>query len=343
MKRSLKIFLTLLLSLFVVLLLTLSLSSLYLSSKLNYPLKEVYADLKSAQASSQEDFQYNILILGYDYRQDAFESSLNTDTIIFANYQTQSNLVSLLALPRDLWDYQNDFKINQIYQKSLDTDMPITNTKTEFERILGTPIDKVLILSTDDIINIVELLGGLDIYLEKGFVDDQYPNQAFIDDPNSGAPIYTTIEFKDGWNHLDSSNITQFIRSRKSSEIASQGGTDLGRIQRQELLINTLIDKLKSDYLYKNPDSALALYHYWQNTLQTDFTNQDLLRIVLNQKKDILDLSIKKYSLTIGESAKDSDIYHPLNFINRQWVFIPSSPDYREIKDKVQLILKGQS
>jgi len=343
MRRSLKIFLAIFLSILTIFLLVVTLSSLYLSSKLDYPIKDIVSDIKSAKSTSQNDFQYNFLILGYDYRQDAFENSLNTDTIIFANYQTKTNTASLLALPRDLWDYKNDFKINQIYQKSLSTNMPITNTKSEFERILGTPIDRVLILSTNDIINIVDLLGGLDIYLEKGFVDDKYPNQAFIDDPNSGAPIYTTIEFKDGWNHLDSSNITQFIRSRKSSEIASQGGTDLGRIQRQEQLINTLIDKLKSDYLYKNPSSALALYHYWQNTLQTDFTHQDLFRIVLNQKKDILNLSIKKYSLTIGEGPKDSDIYHPLNFINRQWVFIPSSPDYQEIKDKVQLILNGQS
>jgi len=314
----------------------------YLSSKLNYSPQQLSSKLISTSQSSQSDYQFNFLILGYDYRNDIFEDSLNTDTIIFGNYQTATNKIQLLPLPRDLWDYQNKFKINQIYQNALKGDTPISQTKSDFQQIIGQPIDKIMILSTQNIVDITELLGGLDIYLEKGFIDNEYPNQAYIDDPLSKAPIYTTIEFKDGWNHLDKTNLTQFIRSRKSSETAQDGGTDIGRIERQQLLIETLTNKLKSDYLFNNPSQALKLYYYWQNSIQTDFNFDDLLKLVMKQKQKLLNLQIQKHSLTIGQTPQEGQIYHPQTFINKQWVFIPSTPDYSELQKLVSQIIDNQ-
>lgn len=305
---------------------------IYLSDQLNYKPIELSQKIITASQNSHQDYRYNFIILGYDYRQDQFETELNTDTIILAKYQTDNHTLKLISLPRDLWDYQSQQKINRIYQNSLATNLPITNTKSEFSRLTGQPINKILVLSTQNIIELTNLIGGVDIYLEKGFTDDQYPNQAYIDNPKSGQPIYQTISFPSGQIHLDSSNVTQFIRSRKSTD-------DLDRINRQQLLIEALIQKLKSPSFISNPQNLVNLYNYWQNSIQTDFTDQDLLNVAFRLKTNLPHLNISRKQLEIGTKPQEGDIYHPLNFINRQWVFIPSTPDYSSLKNTISTFL----
>lgn len=301
---------------------------IYLSTKLNHKPISLSQKIISASQNSHQDYQYNFIILGYDYRQDQFETELNTDTIIFARYQTSDHTLKLISLPRDLWDYQNQQKINRIYQKSLSTSLPITNTKSEFSRLIGQPIDKILVLSTQNIIELTNLIGGVDVYLEKGFTDDQYPNQDYIDNPESGHSIYETISFPSGLIHLDSDNVTQFIRSRKSTD-------DLDRINRQQLLIEAIIQKLKSPSFISNPQNVINLYRYWQNSIQTDLSDQDLLNVIFRLKEQLPNLAISRHQLTVGTKPLQGDIYHPDKFINQQWVFIPSTPDYSSLKNTI--------
>jgi LCP family protein required for cell wall assembly len=305
---------------------------IYLSFNLNNKPVDLIKKISIATQNSNQNYQYNFIILGYDYRQDQFESELNTDTIILANYQTVNHTLKLISLPRDLWDYQTQQKINRFYQNALLTNLPITNTKNEFSRLTGQSINKILVLSTQNIIELTNLIGGVDVYLEKGFIDDQYPNQAYIDNPQSGDPIYQTIEFPQGNIHLDSDNVTQFIRSRKSTD-------DLDRINRQQLLIEALIQKLKSTSFLSKPQNLINLYLYWQNSIQTDFTDQDLLNVAFKLKTNLPNLNISRHQLTVGNKSGEGDIYHPNNFINQQWVFIPSTSDYSSFKDTISTFL----
>lgn len=305
---------------------------IYLSTKLNQKPSQLASKIITAQQNSWQNYNYNFIILGYDLRQDKFETELNTDTIILANYQTDNHNLKLISLPRDLWDYQTQQKINRFYQNSLLTKLPITQTKSEFSRLTGQSINKILVLSTQNIIELTNLIGGVDIYLENGFTDEQYPNQAYIDNPNSGEPIYQTIKFPSGKVHLDSSNVTQFIRSRKSTD-------DIDRINRQQLLIEALIQKLKSPSFLSKPQNIIDLYLYWQNSIQTDFTDQDLLNIAFKLKTNLPNLNISRQQLVIGTKPEEGDIYHPNSFVNQQWVFLPSTPDYSSLINTITTFL----
>ena len=185
----------------------------------------------------------NFLILGLDPRNDLLEKTETTDTIIFAHLNLSQNKISLISFPRDLWYYPLSVKINQIFPLSLSTDSSFNFVKTNFNHLLGQNIDRVLVLTTQDLEHIINLLGGVDVYLDTGFIDKEYPNPEYIKNPTSKTPVYITIEFPAGWNKITATNVAQFVRSRKSAQTAADGGTDLGRIQRQQLLLQNIFQK----------------------------------------------------------------------------------------------------
>lgn len=286
----------------------------------------VYSGLK--QNSSPD--KLNLMILGLDRRNDWLEKTETTDTIIFSQVNFIQNKIKLFSFPRDLWDYFTNSKINQIYPLSLTK----TNNQEKFDyissnfaSISGQNINKVMILSTDNLKQLADILGGIDIFLETGFKDEKYPNEAYILNPKSDAPIYKTIEFKSGWIHLDSSNITEFVRSRRSSENVATGGTDLGRIERQQQLINALIDKLRSDLIQK-PYLIFDLYNFWSN-LEQNFTDTEIISYILKYGVNLRKISIIRFPVSSGENPKTDLLYHPVKFINSQWVFIPQDKEYK--------------
>lgn len=272
----------------------------------------------------------DLIILGLDRRHDWLEKTETTDTIILSQINFSQSKLHLFSLPRDLWDYSLNSKINQIYPESKKSSDQFAYIQSHYASISALPLTKTLILSTDDLKKLADLFGGIDLYLEKGFIDTKYPNDDYIQDPKSGAPIYKTVEFPSGWNHLDSSNITEFVRSRKSAETAAEGGTDLGRINRQQQLINALIDKLRQE-LPKNPSLLFSLYNFW-HTLEHNISDADIFPFILKYGKNLMNFTIVKHEISTGEDPKLNLLYHPKKFINSQWVFIPKEKDYSSLK-----------
>lgn len=328
MKKFLRILLITVLFILFVLLITIA----YISNKTNQPLLYFPKTFISALKYSPVIEKPNFIILGVDKRDDLLEKTETTDTIIFSQLDLERAEIHLFSLPRDLWNYSTGTKINQIYPLSLEKKSQ--NEKFEFisqnfTSISGQPINRVLILSTENLKQLANLLGGVDIYLETGFKDELYPNEAYIQNPDSEAPIYRTVEFKSGWNHLDSHNISEFVRSRKSADTAAAGGTDLGRIERQQLLINTLIDKLKNT-VTKNPTVVFKLYKFWL-TLEHNFSDTELISYLLKGRQSLNKLQIIRHPISIGEDPKTNLIYHPKKFINSQWVYLPQDKDYSSL------------
>jgi len=338
MKKSLKIFLIT----FFFLLLILFIFFIYLSKKTNRALNYFPKTIISALKFSPTTEKLNFLILGVDKRDDWLEKTLTTDTIILSRLDPQKAKIHLISLPRDLWSYFTSTKINQIYPLSLKDDNSEDKFKfisQNFASISGQPIDKVLVFSTENLKELSDILGGVDLYLENGFRDELYPNEAYIKDPNSGAPVYKTVEFKSGWNHLDSHNINEFVRSRKSADTAADGGTDLGRIERQQLLINALIDKLKVSLL-KKPSLVFELYQFWGG-LEHNFSDTEVLAYLFQLRNSISKLEIVRHSISIGEDPKTNLIYHPQKFINSQWVYLPQDKDYASLHDFISQSLNS--
>jgi LCP family protein required for cell wall assembly len=326
---------------FIIIIILFFLSAIVAFSIFSHKIKQtptyLLETLKTAysQSSNLENSQ-NFLILGLDPRDDKLEKTEVTDTIILASFNIQTNQVNLISLPRDLWDYKNNFKINHIYQSSKTEDDSFSFIKENYSRITGQKIDKIIIITTQNLIDFVDLIGGVDIYLENGFVDEKFPNQAYIDNPSSTAPMYKTIEFLPGWVYLDDSNVTEFVRSRKSSDDVKTGGTDLARIQRQQFLIEAIIDKMKSKEFIQDSQNLVNLYNFWHQDIVHNVDDNFLLSLLFKVSNSFRELSLNKIDIPVGENSQDGIIYHPYRFINSQWVFIPNDQNYESLTNFIR-------
>ena len=328
------IFVSVFLSVFLVII-SLSLLSKSINRPPNYLIETIYSSLKENPYKSVD--KINFLILGLDERNDALEKTSTTDTIIFASLNLKTFKLNLISTPRDLWFYQKETKINSLYPMSLESnENKFDFLKSNFENLYGQPINHIIVLTTDNLISFVNLIGGVDLYLDKGFVDNQYPNPEYIKNPSPEIPIYKTIEFPSGQIHLDQNNITEFVRSRKSAETATNGGTDIGRIARQQLLIEAILNKIKSGELINDKDQLKNLYFFWDKEISKTLSDIDALQIILALEEDVTKISLNKIEIPIGLNAKDGIIYHPLSFINKQWVYITSDDKYQSFQEFIK-------
>jgi LCP family protein required for cell wall assembly len=295
-----------------------------------YFIKTAYSAFKNNSYQNQEKVQ--VLILGLDSRNDTLEKTITTDTVMLVSINQSQGNIKIISLPRDLWITDLKTKLNGIYPLSQTQPAPFTFLKNNFEKIFDQKIDGIVIITTDNLIDFVKIIGGVDVYLEKGFKDEQYPNPDYIKNPSSKIPVYITVEFPSGVNHLSADNITQFVRSRKSSDNPADGGTDLGRIQRQQILIEAILAKVKQKEFFQNYYNLITLYNFWNQQFSTNLSDINLLSLGINLKDKLADISFQRFSPPVGETAKEGAIYHPAVFINRQWVFLPVDSNYQKLK-----------
>ncbi len=118
---------------------------------------------------------FNLLILGLDERHDQLEDTQVTDTIILSKLNPQTGRIDLLSIPRDLWFYPLSAKVNAIYPQSLQTDNHLDFIKTNFAILTGQTIDHILIFSTQDLANLIDLVGGVDVTLTPALPTISFP------------------------------------------------------------------------------------------------------------------------------------------------------------------------
>ncbi|HEX8924024.1 MAG TPA: hypothetical protein VF828_04810, partial [Patescibacteria group bacterium] len=94
--------------------------------------------------------RYNIILLGLDKRDDEFEKTQTTDTIMLVSLNYQKPHLDIISLPRDLWSYNLNSKINQVYPLSLSQKDKFGYTKDKYSEITGQKIDKVLVFTTSN-------------------------------------------------------------------------------------------------------------------------------------------------------------------------------------------------
>ncbi|MBI2019800.1 LCP family protein [Candidatus Daviesbacteria bacterium] len=115
----------------------------------------------------------NILLLGISGGTHA--GSNLTDTIIVTTYNLKNNKLHLISIPRDLWLPSLQSKANAVYQMKEPQGGGLPLTKTVMGNIVGLPIHYGLRVDFRGFIKAVDILGGLDIEVERSFDDYNYP------------------------------------------------------------------------------------------------------------------------------------------------------------------------
>ena len=197
-----------------------------------------------------------ILLTGLDFT--AGRSHALNDTLLVVSLDTESGLVSMISVPRDTSDYplywggSAGIKINalQTYIRNhwlLSPDPPVTTLTTEIGYLIGIPVNYYAQINMDGFVQLVSLVGGVDVINPTALAD----------------PYYGTWHEPAGPIHLDGPNALIYVRSRHSA-----GDNDYGRSSRQQDVLVAIVKKLASPSMALQLQQVLGLAG---NAIQTNF------------------------------------------------------------------------
>ena len=113
--------------------------------------------------------QYSILFLGFD------EDEYNTDVMWVIQFDIGHGKLNILQIPRDtcLPDYTSSVtrKFNSIYTMgNSEINPPIQRTVNAVQENFGIPIDAYITTACFDIVEMVDIIGGIPIHLDNEII-----------------------------------------------------------------------------------------------------------------------------------------------------------------------------
>lgn len=309
----------------------------------------------------REDEKLNILILGIGGGRH--EGPNLTDTIIFASIDADAKKITLISIPRDFWSPDLDAKINTAYAfaEEKDNGSGLNVARDAVGEILGQPIDYVVRLDFDGFVKAVDLIGGLDVEVERSFDDYEYPisgkeedacgkseeeveKLATAESQLEAFPCrYEHLSFVKGVQFMDGETALKYVRSRHGS---GGEGSDFARSKRQEQVISSFRDKVFSLGTILNPVKLVSLYDVLKGSIDTDI-RQDEYDDFIKLAKKMEDAKIESVVLDIGDPANERYglLTNPLSRepYRGQWVIVPrlGNGDFTEIQEIVKCSLSG--
>jgi polyisoprenyl-teichoic acid--peptidoglycan teichoic acid transferase len=156
----------------------------------------------------------NILVTGIDYT-DPGNAVARTDSIMMTTFVPFKPYIGMLSVPRDLWVVipgvgENRINTAHFYAESAQTGTgPLALLQT-IRLNFGVNMEYYLRIRFEGFRDLVDALGGVDIYLEK---------------PKAGYPV--------GWQHLTGRKALAFVRDRNGTD-------DFFRMSDGQLMVKSL-------------------------------------------------------------------------------------------------------
>jgi polyisoprenyl-teichoic acid--peptidoglycan teichoic acid transferase len=144
--------------------------------------------------------------------------------MIFANVNPAKRKITLVSIPRDL--YYNNRKINSIYFF-----YGMEELKRALSFVTGYKIDKFVLIDMYAFIDVIDLIGGIDVHLDSPVIDPTYKT---LD-----GGVWGTLYYRAGDHHLSGKQALRLARTRHTS-------SDFARAERQQMILEALQDKAKN-------------------------------------------------------------------------------------------------
>lgn len=252
-----------------------------------------------------------------------------TDTIVFVSLDQKSKKATLLSVPRDLWIPEIQAKINTAYHYG-----GFDLAKETVSEVLGQEVDYLVVVNFESLGEIVDVLGGVTVDVQRSFTDSRYPVAGKENDLCDGDKEfkcrYETIHFEAGEQQMNGETALKYIRSRNAE---GEEGTDFARSARQQQLVMALKQKALTRSVYLNPRKVSRLFRVFQEYLVVDINRFEygnltllLTRIDWNQIK--------------AASLNGNLLTNPKNHYSKQWVLVPQSGDWQGIHEFVDSLLR---
>ncbi len=203
---------------------------------------------------------FNILLLGTDDRADE-AGPARTDTMILLTLDPESSTAGMLSLTRDTWvkipGYNTAAKINMAYsigeqaQEGTGTEVVI-DTVSNF---IGRPVDYYVKINFQGFVELVDLIGGIDIIVPETIHDTTYPTADY------GEELF---HLEKGLQHLDGETALKYVRTRHTD-------SDYGRARRQQDVIRAVVDKVtRADMVASLLPQAWKLVSTMRSSIDTN-------------------------------------------------------------------------
>ena len=225
-----------------------------------------------------------------------------TDTIMIASINPKNDSISLVSIPRDL--SVSGRKINELYYY-----YGPEKLMNELYDITGLEISNYVVVNMQSFVDIIDIVGGIDIYNEKAIVDYQYPTY------NKG---YMTYKLSAGEHHLSGSEALKFARSRKST-------SDFDRAARQQQIVKEVFHKVRELGL-TNLGELSDIYTSLSDNIDTN--------ISLWQGVDYF-TRYRSFSFETNNVLDTSELLYSTRNLKGQFVLLPVNNSYKDIQNKI--------
>ncbi len=275
---------------------------------------------------SPEEKRFDVLILGIRGESDSDvegAGGLLTDTILIASFDRDTKKAAMISIPRDLYidltmtakngkQVEVKGKINEMYEKGLANGGGIDMAEKVISKITGTYIDKTVVFDFSAFKEIVETLGGIDIYLEKPFKESTQWGYEF------SLPA--------GNNHLNGEQALYYARSRYSTN-------DFDRAKRQQGIIIAIKNKAFTLGFLTNPLKINSLLSDLKGNLRTDFQIWDINDVLALAGSFDPKQAVKNYVI-----STDNLVYET-HATGGEYILLPKDANYAGIKNLFKNIL----
>ena len=252
----------------------------------------------------------NVLLLGMS---EDITAKL-TDTIIVCSYNPKNQSASMISIPRDTFvgkdkaQAKGSDKINTLYHKNPEILLKTVST------MLGIDIDYYAVVKTHALIEIVDIVGG---------VNFEVPINMDYDDPTQDLHIH----LKQGMQKIDGEEAEKLLRFRHNNDgtsyPANYGDNDYGRMRTQRAFIT---ETIKQTIDFKNILKTKSIINTIFDNIETNVVIDELVPYLPTAVGFEID-SIENYQLP-GISEK----------CNNLWFFVQDKKETKELVKELKLI-----
>lgn len=193
----------------------------------------------------------NLLVLG----EDNIDSVKRSDTMLFVAIDIDEKNVRVLSLPRDTRvaiPRRGNQKLNHAYAYG-----GVDLLRATIERFLGTTIHYYVKVDYDNFPRLVDIVGGVDIFVGKAMKYTDRKQKLYIDIPQ-------------GKQRMNGETALKYVRFRNDAM------GDIGRIRRQQQFLKAFLHRLyETENLFRFP----TILEEIKNTLTTDLEPSSVLQL----------------------------------------------------------------
>lgn len=286
----------------------------------------------SAQLEGEENDRINILLLGMGG--ENHDGGNLTDTIILLSLKPSTKQAAMISVPRDMvapdsngnWKKVNSINAYAEAEKDGSGGKAVCDT---LSTLLDEPIPYYIRADFQGFINIIDEVGGVDVYVENTFDDYTYPVLGRED----AADYYSRFEhlhFDKGWQKMDGATALKYARSRHSLGVE---GSDFARAKRQQIVLEAAKDKVLSRNTLTNPATLTKIIGQLESHIGTNLQISEMIKL-WNMFKDVQKAQITNKVLDnsvsglLMDSRGDGGAY----------ILLPRGNSFKPIRDMIDTI-----